>query len=377
MLKNFINHITTLLLAILTLTSCHDKNDEPTPIVGRSVLVYMVADNSLGSSGYDQLDFDEMLTAAHNGDFGNNRLIIYHDGISGTPTLYEITPEGQTTLLEYSLDDASVSSTRMAQVISDFKRLAPADNYGLILWSHASGWLQNGMESPEEAVTQSFGQQRGRYMNVTTLADVLQGQGFDYVYFDCCYMASVEVAYELRHVAHYMVGSATELPATGMPYDQTLRYLMADQADLQAACQATFDSYNNLSGRNRTCTISLIDLNAIGDLANATKEIFASRPTLPEAFTPQKYMIGTCYLYDLGQYVTALTSDAEALSRWDAALQSAVVYSAATPSIWNSLRITNYSGLSTAILESEADAHSSNNYYQLQWWSDVVAHLFQ
>jgi hypothetical protein len=48
---------------------------------------------------------------------------------------------------------------------------------------------------------------------------------FDVVGFDACLMGMVEVAYALRNVANYMVGSEQTEPAAGWPYDAILNAL--------------------------------------------------------------------------------------------------------------------------------------------------------
>ncbi|MDE5651385.1 MAG: hypothetical protein K2I35_10400 [Duncaniella sp.] len=72
------------MLCLAVLTAC-GKNDGPTPdpddlTTHRTVLVYMVADNTLGTTwGCDQADLDEMLKAAGEGALNGGRLIVYHN----------------------------------------------------------------------------------------------------------------------------------------------------------------------------------------------------------------------------------------------------------------------------------------------------------
>jgi hypothetical protein len=388
-LKNLFAAMMALLL-VVPLTGCSD-DDSPEDAkdssntvekVGRSVLVYLLADNSLGGTdGFDRQNLADMITADSLGLFGNNRLIIYHDDKNADhPMLKEVTPYGLKILKEYDHETSSVASSRMNQVIADFKEVAPADNYGLILWSHATGWLQTGMD--ETATPQWFGQDRTKYMNITTLANVLEDKGFDYVYFDCCFMASVESLYQLRNVTDKFVASCAELPAAGMPYQKTLPYLMADSADLEGAAKAVFDHYNALSGADRTLTISVINAAGLEPLANATRAIYQLHPTLADTYSVQYYERTTeHYLYDFEDYITGLYQNSSEptmrslYANWLLALDSCVSYHAATPSIFRQLKINTHCGLSTFIMRSAQDA-DVKNYRQLAWYNDVASALF-
>lgn len=387
-----------LLLPLAFLAASCSKDDDPAPAVRereRSVLVYMVANNSLGSStppgkderGYDNADIDEMVNAASTGALGANRLIVYHHAYRQDPVLKEITAQGVKELKTYDTSVSSVSASRMLEVIADFKVEAPADKYGIVLWSHANGWAQTGLQETvaptarPKAFGEDYHEGRRVYMNVTTLADVLDGQGFDYVYFDCCHMAGVEVAYELRNVTDRVVGSVTELPAAGMPYNLTLPYLMS--GDVVMAAATTFSSYNNLYGVERTCTMSVIDTSRLDRLADAVGALYAMHPVLPDDYTPQEFIYRNCIYFDLQHYLEGLGGTRpelrKPLAEATAALKDAVVYCAATPWIWqgyaSQVELKSHCGLSTNILKSPLDA-AKYNYSQLEWYADVASRLF-
>lgn len=381
-MKILILKILFLVVPVMMLTGCSDHEDGPAPECPRAVLVYMAANNSLGAAHYDTDDLNEMAIAARQGDFGHSRLFVYHHARNAAPVLKEITAYGERIVATYDKSASSVSSARMSRVIDDFRRYAPASRYGIILWSHGSGWIENGMEqsarpnarSEGEMIPLSFGDDGGRYMNVTTLATTLRGKGFDYIYFDCCYMAGVEVAYELRDCASRIVASSTELPASGMPYDETLRYLLKADADLAGAARATFDFYNAMSGQNRTCTISVIDTAGLEALAEATRAVYEANNVTSDGFAPQQFMTYKCYLFDFGQYVGDLASQHPGLKAgFDNALDNTVIFKASTPRIWNVLPLTHHSGLSTRIPDYSDD--DSYNYDNLQWASDVASAL--
>ena len=395
----------TLLLACMVgggVAACSGDDLPPEPgsqTVGRTVLVYMVTRNTLGSWSYDTKDLNEMKAAAATGAFGKNRLIVFHSEYGEAPKLKEITPDGITVLKTYPENFVAVQSENMNEVIADTKALAPARNYGIVLWSHANGWLQTGIKEQTDVKTKAFGDDSGKSMNVTTLARVLDGKGFDFVYFDCCFMGGVEVAYQLRNATPRIVASVSELPSNGMPYNLTLPYLMADEANLVGAANATFCDYDALSGSSRTCTMSVIETDGLQRLASAVRDIYAHHPKLPvssdiQAFVSTAssfYIYGGEQFFDLGHYLSVLTSDYEKWEDGEAgaqlsyaaateALQDCVAYRNATPWLWegeiDKVRIDHHCGLSTFLMDRQEDA-AVKGYNELDWYRDVASALFE
>lgn len=370
--------------ALSAITSCKDdsgKNEPQIPEAERTVLVYMVATNNLGSQGYDDDDIEEMLAGIRSADTGDFRWLVYQaKSDHSDPELFELTKGIKQPLRTYTDGRASVEGARMDQVLTDVATLAPAKSYGLVLWSHASGWLEDGIDDSFAAEpgisTLSFGSDFGSKMNVTTLARVLGRHNFEYVYFDACYMATVEVAYELRHAVKYIVGSPSELPAAGMPYDQNVSALIAAAPDgLVQAATNTFNYYNGQKAPDdRTCTISVIRTSALDGLAVATRDIYAATP-LPHPGTKVTNYRGYSrqgYSIDFGEYVDALAADATVSSTaFDKALADAVLYSAGTDYIWDSYPVYRCSGLATYVF-NRADDYDLKGYPTLQWAGDVV-----
>lgn len=394
-LKRMVGIITALAIAV-TATSCGSSKDEPPKQVHEhTIIVYMAACNSLGSGGCDQRDLIEMQEAVANNNLPG-KVLVYRGDVDGNAKLYLVTADGLKPLRDYASDGlSSVHSERMIRVLKDARTLAPANSYGLVLWSHGNGWLQTGMEDNNnsgEARPMAWGEDRGRVMNITTLRRVLDQSGtWAYVYFDCCFMASVEVEYELRHTTSYIIGSATELLLDGMPYEKNIPCLFeyADGGLVRAATN-TFDYYNSkTTPKDRTCTISVVSTAALDDVAAACRDILTSgNGKLPEGFKQQPFMVESrCWFYDLGhyynglcQYISEDTSHpegqgAQLKTELDAALNRAVVYAAATPRLWNRINLEYHCGLSTYPLENAAAA-STKNYNTLAWYADVAQHAF-
>lgn len=394
--KKFITFIILLAAMLLSLAACVNKDEpdpgpgpEPAEPAGKTVLVYMVASNNLGSMAYDAQDLAEMEVAARMGALGDNgRLLVYHSPYRGDITLKEVTPQGIDTLKFYSKDTLSVAIDRMKAVFDDAKAFAPAKDYGLVMWSHATGWLQDGIAEPDY-MTYSFGSDTSRHkMNITSLSQALSGQGFAFIYFDCCFMGSVETLYELRDAAPVVISSPTEDPVTGMPYQLTLKHLFAQTPDYEAAARTTFEYYNDTYNRlDCPVSMSVVRTEHLPELAEATAQIYAmARPDSLKGYRPQKLSLAPYYYFDLGQYVEALaqsalsepTADqgkvADALDRWRQAMDKALTYKACTPWIWGEIEVKDFSGLSTYILNDEESA-LTKNYNQLQWYADVASRL--
>lgn len=374
-----------ILTLILPLASCNN-DDEPEINLPtqRTILIYMAANNSLGSTGYDRRDLEEISVAARAGAIGNNnRLIVFLAPTDGTKTLYEVDNAGNLNLLKtYDTDQYVVEADFMLQVFKDTKSLAPALDYGLIMWSHALGWTQNGMEDDGPSLSlKTWGEDRGKSMNITTLKRVLEASPWSWVYFDCCFMGSVEVAYELAPVLDVMVASATEVPLDGMPYDQNLPLLFAETPDLIGAAENTFNYYNELSGSARTCSISVLDLTKMDMLAHRTLDIYdASQKVSPSDFTNLPLEVGnTPRFYDFGVYVKGLCEvndiSENTLLHWQNAMNDVVVYHAATPKLWNTIVLTDFTGLSTFIPRNEGET-TLRNYDSLAWYKQVAWRLY-
>lgn len=383
----------------LSLASCGDEPPQPQPEPepeppGRTVLVYQVANNNLGQPGttYDRLDIEEMLEASGAGDIpAGSHLLVYNAGYRSDPVLMEVTSGGLDTILTYDRSMPSVDSRRMLAVLADMETLRPNPQYGLVLWSHGTGWVQDGMADVlDDSRRRSFGNDAGKTMNVTTLAATLErGPELAWIYFDCCFMASVETLYEMRRTAPLIVASPTELRVEGMPYHLNVKHFFADgNADLLAAARSTFEYYDlGFTGSGRTCTMTVADTRFLDALARTTAAIYAASPVaVTDGYEPQRYenLRQSCKYFDFADYVRDLCVDAAGnprfegaaalMAEFDEAFARVVLYAAATPKLWNAVPLQRATGLSTYILNKPSDA-DTKNYSTLSWYADVASKL--
>ena len=286
MIEKLLNLLLTVIIAC-QFTACKDT-DEPSPVpkhgepVERTVLVYMVADNNLGS--YNQLnraDLNEMVKGAADGGLNGGRLLVYHNrpgtDRGNVPLLIEVTKQGLDTLKTYpdTPDSYSVEADRMREVLSDMKEYAPASDYGLVFWGHATAWMTHGsydIDSRASApVKRSYGSDRNKWMPLTSMRKALDGEYFSFIYFDCCLMGTAEIAYEFRHNTPYIVASPTELEGEGMPYHLNLpAFFATEKPDVVAMATNTFEYYNLRSG-NYSCQMTVIDTLSLIHISEPTR----------------------------------------------------------------------------------------------------------
>ena len=200
-------------------------------------------------------------------------------------------------------------------------------------------------------------------------------------------MMSVETLYELRDVSPIIIGSVTELPVYGMPYDANVGHFFSTELALINAAQNTFSLYDNLKGSSRTCTMSVIDTRHFDDLAKATANILAKTSAkLPAGYVPQRFMsrpVSSCYYFDMENYIKALCLDdagerfegsKQLFEDYQSALNQCVLYKNSTPRIWDEVDIKYHCGISTYIVDDESKL-TNKNYHTLQWYTDVVSKL--
>lgn len=404
-MTNRLLSIIPVLLAIMTLASCKHENDEPEPkpnkTADRTVLVYMVADNNLGS--YNQLnkaDLNEMIKGANEGGLNGGRLLVYHnrpgtdDG--NAPLLIEVTRQGLDTLKTYPDDKSvySVEAGRMREVLSDMKDFAPAADYGLVFWGHATSWMTHGKfditGKTSAPVKRSYGSDRNKWMPLSNLREALEDERFSFIYFDCCLMGSVEVAYEIRHAAPYIVASPTELEGEGMPYHLNLpAFFAAGKPDVVAMATNTFEYYNLRAG-GYNCQMTVIDTSALEELADATRDIYLTQTEFPDRlWTVQRLSkshlrffgntLGTpgcndCHpVYDMEHYMELITNDRpDLMDAWRTALSKAVIYKSTTAEDFTGITIDRYCGMGSYVVRL-APHDDYHGYTRTLWWEDVVS----
>ncbi|MGM9802621.1 MAG: clostripain-related cysteine peptidase [Muribaculaceae bacterium] len=368
-----------LLMAIfIGLWSCSDEPKQQSQTAQRTVLVYILANNSL--NGYDLEDIEEMKTALNAIGSTKCRLVIYQvNKDSSTPRLYELKRSGKDAIEEVTLKTydstpgQSVTTKRMSQVLNDVKQMAPAADYAMVLWSHSNGWaLTKSGEMAEDVVQTGFGDDNGATMPIDSLSQAIPDGMMSFIWADACYLGAIEVAYELRNDTRYFVGSPTETMSQGMPYDLNLPCFFESTPNLTQACVNMYDYYNSMSNEQyRSITICLVDCQKLDAVAQICKQIDPKNKDIDRQTLQYYNSSKNRFLFDFMQTYKQIATS-EQYERLQQAYNQAIKYKAATPSfIGLTIDPANYSGLSTYILGSSSDPNNEAAYRNLSWYKYI------
>ena len=350
------------------LSCSDDAEDEETAedvAPRRTVLVYMAAENSLSSAATG--DVNEMLAAASSlGD--DDHLIVYIDNTS-LPRIYDITcGETATSMSEltavrtYEEDMNSASAEVLQDIIEWTVSNYPADTYGLVLWSHGTGWLPSGTST--SGVRKAYGvdnesnttSNSGSSMSIADMAAALsQGPHWLFVMSDACFMQSFEIVYELQTYADWLIASPAEIPYAGAPYTAVVPALFAADFDASAVVDNYLAAYTG-------CLLSAVDCSRLSGLEALTAELLltyeddilsADLSDVLNYFDYDSYksMLAIPDCYD-PRGVLLQVATGEELSAWETVLAEAVYapymssWYSAYPGRYLSVDASQYSGLS-------------------------------
>lgn len=261
-------------------------------------MVFIAGDNDLEGAGYN--DIEEMKRVGSN---ANLNIVVQFDNMrEEVVRRYYIKPgvaEVVQTLPETNTGDPQVLSDFISWAMTNY----PAEHYLVDVWNHGTGWedvpenynydnLRGGGKPNKEKLRSSIffstikkvhedeDNQRAIAIDVSArdfldnqelqkaLATV--GRPIDVVGFDACLMNMLEVAYQLKGQAHYLVGSEELEPGPGWAYNKVLSILAnAPDTSPRALAQQMVQKYAEAYKGTRKVTQSALDAAQLTAVAEA------------------------------------------------------------------------------------------------------------
>ena len=374
-------HIRFLFCALamaLTLFSCKKAETEEIVVVKRpkTVLLYMVANNNLS------YDAENSISRLQNGyipaEEGN--LLVYKHCAGMDPVLLHIKKGEEGTVVADTAyrfpPRVSATKSALTQALNVTQALFPADSYGLILWSHGTGWIpplasssSAAQEVSGSAPQRTFGLDGKVELEIRDLAQAIPYK-LSFMLMDACFMGGIETAYEVKDSVDYYIGSPAEILTESFPYHKIMQHIFKSTPDYAAVCREYYDYYNAKSGAERSATVALMDCSKLAEVAEVAKRVFdqyGERIASLDLSLLQPYFRGSSskYFYDLKDLVDAI-ADASLSAEFAAALERAVPYKASTP-YFIELPIRSFCGVSTYVPGNPADTKLADYYKQYKW----------
>lgn len=374
---------TLICISFLFLFAACEQEDDPIPAekVSRTVLVYIMADNTL--SNFASTDINEMMKGMKSVDASLYNLLVYVDDNSSpgssyysAPTLYRLSKDKkgnvQKEVVKEYKEQISTDSSVFQEVLTRAYTQYPAESYGLVLWSHGEGWIPSPLPAKKSTSTRWIGQDStdgDNYLNIADMASVLSKlPHFEFILFDACFGQAIEVAYELRQYADYIIGSPTEIPGPGAPYDEVVPAMFkATNVGVETIAEAYYKPYDDIyDGELPTndkwtggVSVSVIKCAALDELASITKQTLKTvelntllNSGLYNYDKRSKYSTSFVGYYDMKQLMQLLSDD---INAWTSAANNAIIYWKTTPK--------NYSGIAKTMFSIPQETTCGFSHY--------------
>lgn len=404
-----------------------DGPDVPVTPVGQTVFMFFPWSNSLLSDF--RRTVEDMQTVVAQRSMKDERVMVFMATSEREAVLFELEKQNgrclTDTLRRYS-DRPFTSRQWLTSLFSEVMTLAPASRYGMVVGCHGLAWVpvqgqrnarkRLGSQERIDEEDNLYKEERidkegepndlmhfevqgpvttrfigGTYpetqIETTDLADAMADAGFhtEYILFDACYMSSVEVAYELKDVTHYLIASPTEVLSYGFPYITMGKHLLGtpNYKSIVDSFISFYSSYNLPYG-----TVAVTDCTQLDALAAIAQQInaAAAEPTNAASegklntarsgkLVPNGVQIMDGYsptlFYDLGHLMSLKDAGTVLTAAFAKQLDKTVPYKGHTGQYFTALKdepvdIKHYSGLNTSqgSLNHMADRFSETAWYK-------------
>ena len=404
------------MLVLLIPISCY-RIEEEDDSVSRTILVYIAADNNLFDKANPNL---YSMSSSIRSGVRNTNLLAFVDRHDIKPVLLHLHGSAIDTVKTYDEMNSADPAT-LRDVIDYVKRNYDSESYGLVLWSHGTGWIPtrqlhfvapnlgyspsrdgNGHHGsviemqryPLSWQTKAFalenvksGSPSYTCMELDELADAIPDGIFDFIVFDACYMGNVEVAYALRNKARYIVSSAYEVVSYGFPYHLVTRDLL--EGNLIKVCRDFHSYYSSFSDWQQMAGISLVRTEELDSLASCFRKIVAEKkdtiPLMDISIIQHFDRFRNHVFFDLLDVVEKLGTEKEYYDEFRYQLDRCVPFKISTPYIFygekgEEIKVDKYCGLSVYVPISKYDKGLNpgdpvlNNDYRRTEWSRTTGY---
>lgn len=359
-----------ILIFIFYLGYSCDSDDVESTKIDQVLLVYMGGDNNLSDESNLKLN---ALSRGWQSD-PKSKVLIYQDTKDASARLLEISDNGSFIILQHYGEENSADKGVFHRVIAKTKALYPQARFNLLVFSHASGWLPAGsLLSPKSSIkAKSIFVDAENEMEFTDFASAIPEKAFHTIIFEACFMAGIEVVYQLKDKADYILASSTELLSPGFTYiyPQELNKLVYNNNE--QFMQAAFNYFDQQNGDMCSATFSLIKTDSLDILADYIKQNcdFTKEITLSELQHFDRYSYRLFFDFE-DYYIRLMPEDKK--ESFLKLIDGVIVNKLATKTFmlgYNGFRINKHSGLTTYIMQKEF-VNLNESYEYMDWYKAI------
>ena len=418
-------YILLLVLPILanarevTTNNCSaEANESVSETAKQTILLFMPWSGSSSSEGllpYIEDNIETIFEAVKKrGGLGNCRLMLFLSETRKKSTLYEVVYDTSKSVCkknivkEYSGQDYTTTEG-LAGILNEVKSHAPAHKYAMMLGCHGTGWTFKdtwrrypyyakstgwpgvvtataGERIPYAGYDGKLTDMHTRFIgsvseidtysiDIPTIAQAITDAGMkmQYIMFDDCYMADVEVAYELRNATDYLLASTSEVMAVGVPYSTVWPMLASGTPSYSGAVSTFYTYYINYPMPYGT--FAAIDCSKMDELATAMSDINARYTLADEDRNRIQVLDGfdEPIFYDMGDYLEKLCTDSWDYSQMMSLIESVVVSKCHTEYIYSFIynypryiKVNTFSGIT--ISDPSIHTVALEGKESTSWW---------
>jgi len=179
---------------------------------------------------------------------------------------------------EYSADSGGLTASALVErfLTERIRELPPTEHYLVILSGHGSGAVGDFLADADPTTTLSI-PVLGKVLDKTKALlqeKVRPGAKIDILGMDSCQMSAIEVAYEMRGSARYLVASESLVLETGWPYHRVLQAVGANpegsETEVASAIAGRYlDFYRDYQLAGISTDISVCELDKLDPVADA------------------------------------------------------------------------------------------------------------
>ena len=423
----------TALFMIAAAGCCKNNLDEPIKENRKVLLFYECGFNNLGDYIKSNMESPNRgLPSGYIPEKGEDVLLVYsriaengHTPVNSYLRRIYKTSKGKVisdTLKVFGKETIAASPSTLSAVLNLVKEKFPAKGYGMVVSSHGSGWLPAGYyyspsrfendhkgevgtsrqgiaaqsvghprlpvpegdlpdTDPFYGMTRSIGQDYtkdsyyGHEMSVSEFVDAIPYH-LDYILFDMCYTAGVEMAYALKDKADYLGLSPAEVLGDGMfNYTKITSFLLnRETPDIEGLFKDSFEMYDKQSGLYRSSTVNLVRTSGLDNLASVCarmiNEYSDALADAPVDDIQGYYRQGRHYFYDLVDIFEKCGASKADLEDLDKAVDGCVIYKNSTGQFLEDYDIKAYSGFSMYL--PCAGTPLLDLYYRKEVWNNAT-----